>query len=106
MFYSVEDVTTMLDALLTDGSDTDDEKSSASDSESEFDLSDPEAGVATDEDELFVSQPDESISSQQVQMYSLCTGLIVCYLILTIMKKLLILSSQEKPMIQIQLYQM
>ena len=98
----------MLDVSLTDSSDTDDEKSSASDSESEFDLSNPEAGVATDEDELFVSQPDESSSSQhlQVEMYSLCTGLIVCHLILTVMKKLPMLSSQQKPIIQMQLYQM
>ena len=35
---------------------TGDNKSSASDSASEFDLSNPEAGVATDDDELFVSK--------------------------------------------------
>lgn len=47
--------------LLTDSSTSDtDGKSICSDSESEFDLSNPEAGVATNEDELFVSQTDEA----------------------------------------------
>ena len=45
----------VLDVSLTDCSDTDDNKSNASDSESEFDLSNPEAGVAMDDDEIFVS---------------------------------------------------
>ena len=49
---------TVLDALLTDISNTGDNKSSASDSESEFDLSNPEGGVTMDDDELFVSIHD------------------------------------------------
>ena len=65
VYYAPEDVTAMLDASLTDSSDTDDNKSSASDSESDFDLSNPEAGVPTDEDELFISQPDKLSSNQQ-----------------------------------------
>ena len=52
----------MLDTLWADSNDTDD-ISSGSDSDSEFDLSNPEAGVATDEDELFISQTDEASSS-------------------------------------------
>ena len=55
MYYDPEDVMTVLDVSLTDISDTGDNKSSASDSE--FDLSNPEAGVATD-DEIFVSIHD------------------------------------------------
>ena len=59
VYYGPEDVMMVLDALLTDSSDTGDNKSSASDSESEFDLSNPEAGVAMDDDdELFVSIHD------------------------------------------------
>ena len=59
MYYGPEDVTMVLDTSLTDSSDTGDNKSSASDSEWEFDLSNPEAGVAMDDDdELFVSIHD------------------------------------------------
>ena len=58
MYYGPEDIMTVLDASLTDSSVTGDKKSSVSDSESEFDLSNPEAGVATDDDELFISVHD------------------------------------------------
>ena len=58
MYYGPEDAMTVLDALLTDSSDTGDNKSSASDSASEFDFSNPEAGVDADDDELFVSIHD------------------------------------------------
>ena len=58
VYYGPEDVMTVLDASLTDISDTGDNKSSASDSEWEFALSNLEAGVAMDDDELFVSIHD------------------------------------------------
>ena len=58
MYYGPEDVMTMLDALLADSIETGDNKSSASDSASEFDLINPKAGVAMDDDQLFVSIHD------------------------------------------------
>ena len=53
VFYAPEDITVMLDTSLTNSSDIDNNKSNASDSESDFDLSNPKAGVATDKNALF-----------------------------------------------------
>ena len=63
VLYTSENVCAMLETSFTDSvaSDTDDQ--SSSDSESEFDLSDPEAGLAMDQIE-FISQTEASSEQQ------------------------------------------
>ena len=59
--YSAEDVRLILDTSLTDSTvsetGSEDEQSSDIDSSTEYDLSDPEAGLNTEDDEFYTRRP-------------------------------------------------